>query len=78
MFCGDDILYNDEQRARIKEASRKAAQGWRFSQIKSPGMRVLGAVVQDLLASAQRGIDAVRKKIEQVHGSRPLTLTGQR
>jgi hypothetical protein len=78
MFCGDDVLYNDDQVALLKEASRKAAQGWRFRNVKPPGIRALSAFVQDLLDAARRGIDAVRHKTEQVRGQRPLTLTEQR
>ena len=78
MFCGDDVLYNDEQVARIEEASRKAAQGWRFMHLKRPGIRVLSAVARDLLDAARRGIDVVRHKTGQVQGPRSLTLTGQR
>ena len=78
MFHGDDVLYNDEQRARIKEASRKAAQGWRFRHVKHPAIRVLSALVQNVLDAARSGIGAVRSKAEPAHGPRSLTLTGQR
>jgi hypothetical protein len=78
MFCGDDVLYNDEQRARIEEASRKAAQGWRFMHLKRSGIRALNAVLRELLDVARRGIDALRHKIQGAHSRRPLTLTEQR
>ena len=78
MYYGEEALFNDEQLARIKEASRKAAQGWRFRNVKGPGVRVLSAVAGDLLDAARRGIDAVRHKTAPVRDQRPLTLSEQR
>jgi hypothetical protein len=77
MYYGDAILFNDEQRARLKTASRKAAQGWRFRHVKGPGVRLLGAAVQAASALAHDLVEATRRKTERTSPRRPLTLTGQ-
>ena len=46
MYYGDSVLYNDEQRARIRDASQKAVQDWRFRNVKRQGVPVLSAAAR--------------------------------
>ena len=78
MDYGDFALFNDEQRARLNAATRKAAQGWRFRRFKRPGARLLSATVQAVGDLAQDVLEAARRKDKRAHPRRPLTLTEQR
>lgn len=85
MYYGDVTLYNDEQRLRLKGASRKAAQGWRFRTVQSKGLRILGDVVEglggaarDALDAARRALDAGRRGPERTRDRHLTTLSEQR
>ena len=78
MYYGDMVLYNDEQRSRLQEASRSATQGWRFRDIKSRGVRALSKAVKTLSKAARDALDAARRGLERARDWRLPTLTEQR
>jgi hypothetical protein len=78
MYYGEEALFNDEQRVRIKEATRLATQGWRFRNVKPYGVRVMISVARAVRDAVRRGIDAARSKIAFSRNQRSLTLTEQR
>ena len=80
MYYGDSVLYNDEQRARIKDASQKAVQDWRFRNVKRQGVPVLSAaarVVSDAALNVLAGLLA-RRGTQRAGDRQSLTLTEQR
>jgi hypothetical protein len=84
MYHGEDVLFNDEQRVRLREASRQADLAWRFRNVKRPSVRILSGVVEGLsdairaaLAALPRETDAARRGGGRTHDRRPQTLIEQ-
>jgi hypothetical protein len=78
MYYGDVVLYNDEQRLRLKEASQKAAQGWRFRTVQSRGLWILSGVVEALGDAARDALDAARRGLDRARTWRLPPLSEQR
>ena len=84
MYYGDVVLYNDEQRDRLRQAYRRASQDWRFRSFKSLGDRVwigtasaLDATFDALCTAALVALDATRRGIERARDWQPPALMEQ-
>jgi hypothetical protein len=50
----DMAVYNDAERFAMAQASRKAAEGWRFRHLRPKGQKVLAAILASLVALLAR------------------------
>jgi hypothetical protein len=47
-------LHNDAEMREMAQASRKAAEGWRFRHLRPKGQKVLAAILASLVAFLAR------------------------